>query len=258
MFNDLDKPNPTNHQAVDDIFADTDKTEGSVGSAATNQSSAVIDAHKVGLTADGENQTKLSGKVEGNKSYKIIVTSIIVLIVILAGYLAYTKFFANSYESSPEPAVSSRTATPVPVATPAVSNNVATTSNGIVDNSVASSSNSLATSSPSLTPVPLIPGVNAPAATGTAVSSSTGTITPALDSDSDGLSDAEEKTYGTNIKAVDTDGDGLSDYEEVKIYHTDPLNPDTDGDGFTDGQEVKLGYNPLGAGKMVNNSPANQ
>ncbi|MDO8529191.1 MAG: hypothetical protein Q7S18_00810 [bacterium] len=42
------------------------------------------------------------------------------------------------------------------------------------------------------------------------------------DSDQDGLSNAEEKTYGTN-----------------------PNNPDTDGDGYSDGVEIKSGYDPL-------------
>ena len=43
-----------------------------------------------------------------------------------------------------------------------------------------------------------------------------------LDSDQDGLSDAEEKTYGTNSR-----------------------NKDSDGDGYSDGTEIKAGYNPL-------------
>lgn len=43
-----------------------------------------------------------------------------------------------------------------------------------------------------------------------------------LDSDQDGLSDDEEKTYGTN-----------------------PNDRDSDGDGYTDGVEVKSGYDPL-------------
>jgi outer membrane protein OmpA-like peptidoglycan-associated protein len=59
-----------------------------------------------------------------------------------------------------------------------------------------------------------------------------------LDSDGDGLSDAEELQLGTNPKNPDTDGDGLTDGEEVKKYHTDPLNPDTDYDALTDGAEV--------------------
>ena len=38
--------------------------------------------------------------------------------------------------------------------------------------------------------------------------------------------------------ATDADKDKVSDYEEVNIWHTDPLDPDTDGDGFTDLEEI--------------------
>jgi YD repeat-containing protein len=43
---------------------------------------------------------------------------------------------------------------------------------------------------------------------------------------------------------VDSDGDGLSDAQEILIG-TDPFNPDTDGDGFSDGVEVASGSDPL-------------
>ncbi len=59
-----------------------------------------------------------------------------------------------------------------------------------------------------------------------------------LDSDADGLTDAEEKEIGTNPFDPDTDHDGLGDFEEVRKFHTDPLNPDTDFDGLKDGAEV--------------------
>ncbi len=72
-----------------------------------------------------------------------------------------------------------------------------------------------------------------------------------VDSDNDGLTDAEEKALGTDPFNPDTDGDGLFDGEEVKVYKTDPLNPDTDGDGFKDGAEVKAGYDPKGPGKLI-------
>lgn len=71
------------------------------------------------------------------------------------------------------------------------------------------------------------------------------------DDDRDGLTNEEEQKFGANPEVADTDGDGLSDYEEVKIYHTDPLKVDTDGDGYKDGDEVKNGYNPKGAGKLL-------
>ena len=44
--------------------------------------------------------------------------------------------------------------------------------------------------------------------------------------------------------AIDSDCDGLTNAEE-KLYGTDPNNPDTDGDGYSDGVEVKSGYDPL-------------
>jgi len=65
-----------------------------------------------------------------------------------------------------------------------------------------------------------------------------------LDSDGDGLTDAEEHELGTNKNSSDTDEDGLFDKEEVKIYLTDPLKPDTDGDGILDGEEVRKGSDP--------------
>lgn len=49
----------------------------------------------------------------------------------------------------------------------------------------------------------------------------------------------------TTITPLDSDRDGLSDADEAK-YHTDPWNPDSDRDGFSDGAEVKSGHNPLG------------
>jgi hypothetical protein len=94
-------------------------------------------------------------------------------------------------------------------------------------------------------------------ATVTTSASLSTTSTPAenvdLDTDHDGLTDAQEAKYGTNPLKADTDGDGLTDGEEVKIYGTDPLKADTDGDGYSDGEEVKKGYNPNGPGKLIMN-----
>jgi outer membrane protein OmpA-like peptidoglycan-associated protein len=66
-----------------------------------------------------------------------------------------------------------------------------------------------------------------------------------LDSDGDGLTDAEEARLGTDPFNPDTDGDRLTDGQEVRgvlangtLVKTDPLNPDTDGDGLSDGAEV--------------------
>lgn len=66
-----------------------------------------------------------------------------------------------------------------------------------------------------------------------------------LDDDKDGLTNAEELELNTLPNKRDTDEDGLDDGEEVRVRHTDPLNPDTDGDGIKDGDEVARGLNPL-------------
>lgn len=74
-----------------------------------------------------------------------------------------------------------------------------------------------------------------------------GTNPNKADTDGDGLTDGQEvNKYHTNPLVTDTDGDGLSDGDEVLTYHTNPLKKDTDGDGLTDGQEVlKYHTNPL-------------
>lgn len=79
---------------------------------------------------------------------------------------------------------------------------------------------------------------------------------PEVDSDGDGLSDVREGQLGTNAGMVDTDNDGLSDREEAEVYMTDPNNADTDADTYKDGDEVRNGYNPKGAGKLLEIPPA--
>ena len=95
------------------------------------------------------------------------------------------------------------------------------------------------------TPV-VTPAVTTTATTTIIITETTGPA--ALDSDSDGLTDDEEKKLGTDPFRADTDNDGLTDWAEIKIYRTDPLNPDTDGDGYKDGNEVIKGYDPLKPG----------
>ena len=73
-----------------------------------------------------------------------------------------------------------------------------------------------------------------------------------LDTDGDGLSDAEETALGTNPQMADTDADGLTDREELRQYSTDPTSPDSDGDGYIDGEEVRAGYDTNGPGKLLN------
>lgn len=65
-----------------------------------------------------------------------------------------------------------------------------------------------------------------------------GTVITTVDSDADGLTDADEAALGTNPALVDTDGDGYDDGIEVSAG-TDPLDntshPPADGDVNADG-----------------------
>lgn len=65
-------------------------------------------------------------------------------------------------------------------------------------------------------------------------------------------SDKKERNINFLDVFIDSDSDGLSDWEEKVVYKTDPYNPDTDGDGVSDGDEVRAGRNPLGSGKIKN------
>jgi len=234
MFNDLNN-NKQNQAPVDDIFAETDKT-----SSAPLGNTSEISAQKVGLEAEEnsavrEDEASVSGS--SDKWFKIIIILIIVLILALGAYLAYRKY--NNYAPAP-----------VEVPTP-VNNELIPT-----DNIPATSTtevpaenmdvNQDATNT-DLTPIDVVND------NGDITNNDVPTTTEpvvAVDSDSDGLTDAEEAAFGINPLVADTDGDGLGDYEEVKIYRTNPLNPDTDGDGYADGAEVKAGYNPNGLGQL--------
>lgn len=55
---------------------------------------------------------------------------------------------------------------------------------------------------------------------------------------------ATENSNGTKNIFLDSDQDGLTDAEE-KTYGTDPKKADTDGDSYTDGAEIKAGYDPM-------------
>jgi hypothetical protein len=59
----------------------------------------------------------------------------------------------------------------------------------------------------------------------------------ARDTDSDGVTDNEERHGGIDPRQPDTDGDTLTDNEEWNIIFSDPSHQDTDGDGTQDGFE---------------------
>jgi hypothetical protein len=79
-----------------------------------------------------------------------------------------------------------------------------------------------------------------------------GTDPGSADSDLDGVTDGAELAAGTNPlvadgpAAADTDGDGLLDADET-TFGTDPGIADSDADGWLDGAEVSIGTDPLDA-----------
>jgi len=217
MFNDIN--NPDKGQAVDDIFAETDKASAGHPAAAPVN----VETNKVGLASENDGLVLPSEKKSG-LWFKMAVIAIIAVIIILIGYLVYSRFFGQ---------------------TKALSGNETP-----IVNQVNPSGGQAAPSVPVVQTPVVVQATVTPLTTLPPVTVTSTVATSTLDSDNDGLTDAEEKIYGTNPNLPDTDNDGLTDYEEVKIYHTDPLNPDTDGDGFKDGQEVKSGYNPNGPGRL--------
>lgn len=237
MFNDLNNPNNQNRQAVDDIFAETDKPQESAPAAAPKPvGGSEIDTQRIGLAATDELSESAPEKRSQDKLFKIIIAVIAVAVLGLGGYLVYSKFFNAPVDTTPVATTTKKTNAPQ---TTAPTTNTA-------GSFVETAGTATATTTESAT-TPIIPGVNAPATTTETVATTTSSL---VDSDSDGLTDAEEKIAGTNINIIDTDNDGLSDYEEVKIYKTNPLSADTDGDSYLDGAEVKSGYNPNGTGKL--------
>ena len=115
---------------------------------------------------------------------------------------------------------------------------------------------------------------NDPANNNACVPNSNSTACLAVDSDNDGLSNAQEDALGTDPNAVDTDGDGIDDAAEVGADVNNPIDsdndgiidalesntndtdgdglvdqqdPDSDNDGIQDGAERDAGTNPYDA-----------
>ena len=71
-----------------------------------------------------------------------------------------------------------------------------------------------------------------------------------VDTDGDGLTDAEEEELGTDPNNPDTDGDGFEDGAEV-ANGLDPNSQDSDGDGYLDPWEIREGTDPVDASSVI-------
>ncbi len=216
-------------------------------------SAAAASAPKVNLDEEIEKNIKIrtmprkfkiSSKTGDKKTTVIgaVIMIVGVLVMIAAVYLAYI-FLINPKPAVKTPAVSvPPTVTQPSVTPPPVSAPVGSTTPPIV-----------ATTSAPTAPAPTTP------ATSTIISSSTALIiatsTPPVATSTTAFSASSTLAHdGLPLAAnvVDSDHDGLSDAEEA-IFGTDPNKADTDGDGYTDGAEVLSLYNPAGAGKITDN-----
>lgn len=174
----------------------------------------------------------------GGGSFKYLIIGIFTLLVVLGGgYAAYEFILKPQFQAVQAPTTETIVQEPQIVPeTPAVTAPTETVSTETTTTTEIPAIGEITTGTVAQNPELMTPTVIA----------NTG-----LDSDGDGLTDAEEVQLTTDPLKADTDGDGLTDREEVKIYLTDPKNSDTDGDGYLDGAEVKAGYNPKGPGRLL-------
>lgn len=66
-----------------------------------------------------------------------------------------------------------------------------------------------------------------------------------VDTDGDGLTDADEEAIGCDPRRQDTDGDMVTDYAEWNEWFSDPNAQDTDGDGLGDSLDLFFGTSPI-------------
>ncbi len=215
--------------AVQDIFASVESTVPA----------APINSQPFGQMPTSSNATvptmataMASGK---NKTAKIVLISLAGLVLVAGGALVYLQYFATPQAEVviPEPIISQ------------IENSntvIEATSGEPVLMEVASTSPENGTGT-------LVP-------TSSEVSESTSTISEPVIVTEPGVVTPDEVVVEQPIVVetpanLDSDQDGLTDAEELNTYGTNPLKADSDGDGYTDGDEIKGGYNPLGEGKLV-------
>ncbi|HOZ53335.1 MAG TPA: hypothetical protein PK142_01495 [bacterium] len=225
MFEDLQKDQ---NNKVDDIFADSDKSESQpVNKAPMNFNAQSSMKGAISPSADGLSEFE---EEDDNKSGKIIKTIFLIIFIFaiigIAGYFVYSKILLPKTLNQNNPS----------------QENVIIEDKDVINENINNESND----------AEIIATTSEEEIIENEAEEDLGTTTlETVDSDIDGITDYDEiYLYGTNPYIIDTDGDGLGDHEEIMIFGTDPLNPDTDSDTYLDGQEIISGYNPFGGGKI--------
>lgn len=175
----------------------------------------------------------LEFEVHDSSKKRYFILGIIGLLVLVGGGIAYFFFFNTGFSL------------------PFI--NMTEPETSIETNSNANPTSVPNTQNPTTSPPPVVPPAGNNPPNGETQPITTPVAEP--DTDSDGLTDAEERAIGTSITNQDTDSDGLFDREEVRVYVTDPLDQDTDGDGYLDGEEVNGGFDPKGPGRLLPSLP---
>ena len=236
-------PGRSQGPGTEDIFADTDQsaTAGRPVSLGQNPPQTIRTVNTPVNPVLPEPLMQLPDDLEdesgGNKKFFWVGLAVLVVILAVGGYFAYAKFFASA------PALN------LPKF------NINSISPAELNRQYQDEVINLNLNADSITNQNTNTNVNEeailPSPEDSLANDNVNQPEPATDSDKDGLSDTEENTLGTNTMEPDSDNDQLSDREEVRVYLTDPLNPDSDGDGYLDGAEVSKGYNPKGAGTLL-------
>lgn len=214
-------PTPVNDPevAVQDIFANVESPVP-----ATPANNQPFGQPNIPMNTPLSNQFSGQPEKKPGSAAKLILIVLAVLIVAAIGVLAYLQYFKK---------------TPPAIVTPEPINNEA----------------SLLVTSTDTTATPTEAIITEPTSTETVSSTDnviggTEIMESSTTSNSSDITVTEAATSEANT-TLDSDKDGLTDAEELNIYQTNPLKADSDGDGYTDGDEVKAGYNPLGEGKLV-------
>jgi hypothetical protein len=188
---------------------------------------------------------KISSKAGDKKTTVVGAVIMIVgfLVMAAAVYLAYIYLIKPQTPVSAPPVSNVPKVSQEPVKTPATTIPAVTPATTTVP--------AVATTTPIATPV-ATSSTNVASST-TPVATSTQPVVAASSSPAFSASSTlAHDGLPLNSKVIDSDNDGLSDAEEI-LLGTDPSKADTDGDSYHDGAEVLNLYDPTSSGKITAN-----